>query len=255
MNVSHITTLIFILTVSTIFGQSSSLEKPFKLDGIRWVKDLHKDNGVNVFSNNGIKGTGLTLSFIGQLNQPVIEAYSVNVDKVKLADGKELPKEEIRTKATSSYKDGWGIELGDDKKSVGIQVDLAHNKLSDFKNISGYFTISRPEGKETLTSSILEDKKGNKETTLGIEVETTMNWGRGRYLLLKLANADKVIAVKILNSKNKELTQSSAFGVVGNDTLKLYVNKTEHEQFKVQIDVAKKIIDEKVKFEIKNISL
>ncbi len=87
---------------------------------------------------------------MGKLESEVLDAYNLNVAEVVLGDGTKLTKKQIRTKSksTSSIKDKWGITLGDDQLSVGIQVDLTLNKLSNFKLISGHYMVTRPKGEK-----------------------------------------------------------------------------------------------------------
>ncbi len=256
MKIRRVLILFTMLGFSTVFAQADPLKDQFVLDGIRLIKELHKDSGVSVFSNNGVRGIGLTLSFKGKLGSKVLDAYNLNIDKVVLSDNTTLSSKQIRTKSAGSYKDGWGIELSNDRSSVGIQVDLVYNKLSNFKLISGSFMVSKPMGEVNILSDILKDKKQSKESKVGIEVEMCMNWGMGgRYILLKLANADKIQNVKVLDENGNELNQTTPFNVISDNNLKLYVKKNESDSFKVSLNLAKEIVEEKIPFVIHNVKL
>jgi hypothetical protein len=244
------------LSICTIFADAKPLENKFVLDGIRFVKELHKESGVSVFSNNGIRGPGLTLSFIGKLKSTVLEAYNLNIHKVILENGTILSNDHIRTKSDGKHKDGWGIVLGDDKRSVGIQVDLVHDKVSDFKLISGTFTAIKPVGETIVLSELLNDKEMSKEKNIGIEVEMCMNWGfGGRYILLKLPDADKVQGVKVFDEKGKEFKQTTPFNAISDNNLKLYLKKDAEETFKVSINYVNDSIEEKIPFSIHNLQI
>ena len=94
------TILLFVGTLA--YGGELRISEPFALDALRYIKTLHKDVNVPVFSNNGVRGIGLTLSFIGKLDPKVLEAYNLNVQEVILANGCSLPSSKIRTKLSGS---------------------------------------------------------------------------------------------------------------------------------------------------------
>lgn len=250
-----ITTISFL---SVAFTQAAESKMPFELDGIRWVLDRHEEQGVPVFSNNGIKGTGLTLSFIGKLESEVLDAYNLNVTEVILGDGTKLTKKQIRTKSRgiSSFKEHWGIRLGEDKLSVGIQVDLTLNKLSNFKSISGHYMITRPIGEKTSLSRLLKDKAKSREDKLGIEIDQCMDWGTGRYFLLKLRTTNRLQEVKVFDEEGNEFELSPGFQVISETHVKLYVKKKqEADSFKVSLNYAEEINEIRMPFSILDVML
>jgi len=245
-------TAITILLLSQICsGAEPNMSDLFTLDGVRYIKARHEKEGVAVFSNNGVRGPGLTLSFFGKLNARVLDAYNLNVAKVVLFDGTKLPSEKVRTKSsTSNHKDGWGIDLGSDRQSVGVQVDLDISKIVNFQMISGTFMISVPSGSETIETAFLEDKKKSSDAKSGVSVEMCMNWGSGRYFLLKVPNAEKVQGVTVLDDKGNEFEQTSPFQGISRNQLKLYVKKPKDTSFRLRLDVSKDVKEVVVPFTI-----
>lgn len=240
------------------YGGEPKISKPFTLDALRYIKTLHKGVNVPVFGNNGVRGIGLTLSFIGKLDSKVLDAYNLNVHKVILADGSGLPSSSIRTKSSgsTSYKDGWGIVLGSDQQSVGIQIDLNVEELINFQSISGSFQVSQATGSHMVQSGLLEDKKNSKDNKLGIEIEICTNWGsEGRYYLLKVPNVTKIQDVKVLNEKGEELEQTIPFDVIFNNGLKIYVKKSKGNKFRMQLNMAKETKEVKVPFSIGQVKI
>jgi hypothetical protein len=245
------------IVVAPVYGEDLKISEHFKLDGIRYIKTLHKDVNVPMFWNNGVRGKGLLLSFFGKLDSKVLNAYNLNVDEVVLADNTSLASSNIRTKTlhSSSRKETLGISLGSDQQSVGIHVDLDMDKMTDFKRISGTFTVDHPTGSEVLTSHLLEDKKGSADKDLGISVEICSNWGFDRYFLFKIPNAEKIKSVTILDEKGSELKQVLPFNVISSENLKVYVKKSKGTPFSLTIDMAKAIERVSVSFTIQNIAL
>ena len=256
-------TIAVLLVVATIiiqppvYGQELKISEPFKLDGLRYIKTLHKDVNIPMFWNNGVRGTGLLLSFFGKLNSKVLNAYNLNVDEVILLDNTSLASSKIRTKTlhSSSRKKTSGISLGSDQQSIGIHVDLNIDNMTDFKCISGTFTVDHPSGSEILTSHLLEDKKDSADKDLGISVESCSNWGFDRYFLFKIPNAEKIKSVTILDEKGSELKQVLPFNVISSEKLKVYVKKPKGTPFSLKIDMAKTIEQVSVPFTIQNIAL
>lgn len=238
-------------------GQDAYMSEPFKLDGVRYIKTLHEDVNVPMFWNNGVRGKGLLLSFFGKLNSTVLGAYNLYVDEVVLADNTSLASSKIRSKTlhSSSQKETLGISLGSDQQSIGIHVDLDMDKMTDFAHISGTFTVDRPTGSEILTSHLLEDKQGSADKDLGISIESCSNWGRDRYFLFKIPNAEKIIAVTILDEGGSELKQVSAFNVISSDNFRVYVKKSKDTPFSLRINMARAIERVSIPFRIQDIAL
>lgn len=245
-------TAITILLLSQIcIGGEPKMADPFTLDGLRYIKARHEKEGVAVFNNNGVRGPGLTLSFFGKLNARVLDAYNLNVAKVVLSDGTKLPLEKVRTKSSASnHKDGWGIALGSDRQSVGVQVDLDVSRIVDFQMISGTFMISAPSGSEIIKTALLEDKPESSDAKSGVTVEMCMNWGSGRYFLLKVPNAEKVQGVSVFDDKGNEFEQTSPFQSISHNQLKLFVKKPKDSSFRLRLDTSKDVKEEVVSFTI-----
>ncbi len=227
-------------------------EKPqpiaFTLDGARLIKTLHEKEKLPVFSNNGVRGTGLTLSFAGRLGAPVLEVSGLKIDKVTLEDGSALPANQIRSDFQKTSH--WGITLADDKTLVGIRVDLACLKLMNFQAISGSFYTKRPAGIKLLRSGPMKDEKGNKDATLGCEVLDRMSWGLGRYLRVKVGNADKLTQVRVLDADGKELHQSEVFNPISDSEVKLYIDMKDAAAFSLELSVAENMEEINVPFTI-----
>ncbi len=233
-------------------GKPVKMANPFKLDGLRFIKVLHEKEGVAVFSNNGVRGTGVTFSFFGKLDTKVLSAHNPNIDKVILSDGASLSPDKIRTKsAQDSQKDKWGIELGTDRESVGIEVDLDVPALVNLKSISGSFMVTVPSGSQIIETTLLEDKEKSSDKKSGIAVEMCMDWGLdGRYYLLNVPNADKLQKVTVLDEKGKLLDQTSPFSTISNNQLKLFVKKAKGSSFRLKLDLSKDVQETKVTFSI-----
>ncbi len=250
------TILLFVGTLAS--GGELRISEPFMLDALRYIKTLHKNVNVPVFSNNGVRGIGLTLSFIGKLDDKVLDAYNLNVHKVILANGSGLPSSRIRTKSSgsASSKDGWGIVLGSDQQSVGIQIDLNVEELMNFQSISGSFQVTQAMGSHLVESGLLEDKKNSTENKLGIGIEIGTDWGsEDRYYLLKVPNATKIRDVKVLNEKGEELEQTIPFNVISNNGLKIYIKKSKGSTFRLQLDMAKQTKAVRVPFSIGQVKI
>jgi len=224
--------------------------KSLVLDGFRYIGQLHKDVGINVFWNNGVRGTGLTLSFFGEFNSEVHIVKSTETKKVVLEDGTQLETKKIRRQLLS-------VELGSDQKSFGFKVDLDTDRVTNIKHISGELEVIQAVGIIEEISGLLEDKVNSKEKKLGISIEVASGWLDGRYFVLLIENADYIRELEILDEKGNELKQTMPFKVFSSDNkqVKIYVDKEKGKSFAVRLKRAEKLLTQTVPYVIENIDL
>ena len=244
--------LVIAMSAQLCRGEQPQMADPFVLDGLRYIKTQHDKESVVPFSN-GVRGAGLTLSFFGKLDTKVLGVYSLNVNKVVLADGTGLAGGKVRTKSlgAANTMNKWGIQLGADRQSVGIEVDLDVPNLVNCRMISGRFMASVPSGSVSVETGTLEDRAQSVDKKSGVAVESCMDWGnRGRYYLLTVPNADKLQGVVVLDENGRALEQSLPFQSLPPNNLKLFVNKSKGSAFRLKLDMSKGVREASVPFSI-----
>ena len=240
-----------LIPVAEKHGTKEPVElKSLDLDGFRYINKLHKDVGVHVFWNNGVYGEGLMLSFFGELNSKVLNVKNIRSEKVVLEDGTQLMRGQIREHHDS-------ITLGNDKKSVGFQVDLDIPKMANIKHISGEFDIVRAEESFEVISDLLKDESGSKEGKIGINIENAMKWMDGRYYLMIIEDAENILELTVLDKNGNEFKQTNSFHVFGvnNERVKVYVDKEKGVPFAIKLKRAKKLHVRAIPFVLENINL
>ncbi|MHC4659515.1 MAG: hypothetical protein ACYS83_10145, partial [Planctomycetota bacterium] len=106
--------------------------------------------------------------------------------KVILEDGTKLTREQIRPHRHS-------IMLGNDHKSLGFRVDLDTTRITNIKHISGEFEVTKALGSIEVTSDLLQDKSNSKENKIGININRASKWGKGRFYVLIIENAENIM--------------------------------------------------------------
>ncbi len=224
--------------------------KSLELDGFRYIKQLHNDVEVSVFSNNGVRGTGLVLSFFGEFNLEIHDVKNIQTEKVILENGIQLDSKKIRKQLSSP-------KFGNDKKSFGFRVDLDIDQITNIKHISGKIEVVQAEGIIEQTSGLIKDEVKSKEDKLGISIDLATNSGNGRYYVLLIENADYINELDILDENGNVLKQTSQYNVFGmdNERVKVYVDKEKGKPFAVRLKRAKKMQTQTVPYVIENIDL
>ena len=46
------------MLAAPVGGQEVKVSEPFRVDGVRYIKEMHKDVNVHMFWNNGVRGKG-----------------------------------------------------------------------------------------------------------------------------------------------------------------------------------------------------
>ena len=248
---SHIEKEAIIMSTAKEITNEDAIElKSLELDGFRYISKLHKDVGVHVFWNNGVYGTGLLLSFFGELNSKVLNIRNIRSTKVILEDDTQLTRKQIRDHGNS-------IILGNDKKSLGFRIDLDIAKIANIKYISGEFDIVWAEGAFEVISDVLQDNSNSEESKIGIGVNMASNYGKGRYYVFIIENAENILELTVLDENGNEFKQTNSFKIFGvkNECVKVYVDKKKGPPFALKLKRAKKLHVQSIPFVLENISL
>ncbi len=124
----------------------------------------------------------LKYQFLGKLDESVLDASNLRIEKVVLANGIQLDDDQIRLQGKTfrgqlfTASDRWDIKLARDGRHVMIGVEIDSDRPTELGLVGGTFDVWRGTDDETIETDVLQDQPGSKENTRGAVVQTTMKW-------------------------------------------------------------------------------